>query len=299
TDIEQIRAARQVFDSWSLAYGGGVAREAVQGQVRWSAGLLGATCPARLRPELFYAVGDFAATAGCMAVDHCAHDEARRVFTFALACAEQADDWHLRAAVLSCMALQAIKTGQPDEGLTLTEHALVRADRLTATERARLYTDQSRALATMHRVRETLIAVGTADDHFAHGAPSNDPPFMVYYTAARHAQYTGQALADLAILGRDPAAATGRLTAAVAGHIAGHTRARAYSQIKLASLTMATGDPIEAAALGAAALDAVSAIRSRQALDALRELGRHAAAHQHIGEVAHLRHRIGTLVLSS
>jgi hypothetical protein len=54
-DIEQVRTATRVFESWSRTYGGGVVREAVMGQLRWSAGLLEATCPARLRPALFSA----------------------------------------------------------------------------------------------------------------------------------------------------------------------------------------------------------------------------------------------------
>ncbi|MGH3951893.1 MAG: helix-turn-helix domain-containing protein, partial [Pseudonocardiaceae bacterium] len=165
TEIEQIRTAAQVFAGWDHTYGGGLAREAVQAQLRWSAGLLTATCPARLRPELLSALGCLAHTCGFMAFDAYAHDDARRIFRFALACAEEAGDWELRAKVLSSMARQAIWTGQPDKGLTLTEHALVRADRLTATERTMLYTAQARAQAKMGRVRETLIAVGIADEH--------------------------------------------------------------------------------------------------------------------------------------
>jgi hypothetical protein len=148
------------------------------GQLRWSAGLLEATCPARLRPELFSAVGYLADTAGFMAFDAGAHDDAHRVFCFALTCAEQADDWHLRARVLSSMALQAIRTGRPDEGLTLAEQALVRADRLTATGQAMLHANRGLALAKMRRVSETLTAIGTAEDHFAHSTPDNDPPYI-------------------------------------------------------------------------------------------------------------------------
>ncbi|MGH3870299.1 MAG: helix-turn-helix domain-containing protein [Pseudonocardiaceae bacterium] len=252
TEIEQIRTATQVFASWDSAYGGGLGRAAVFAQLRWSASLLDVTCPARLRTELLSAVGDLADLTAFMAFDVGAHDEARRVFSFALICAEQADDWHLRAQVMGNLALQEIWTGRPDEGLTLIEHALVRADRLTPTERTMLHTYRGRALAKMRRIRETLIAIGTTDDHFVHSTPADDPPFMTYYNAATHAQCTGQALFDLAMLGRDPAETTKRLAAAVAGHTAGYARSRAISQTKLASLTMATGDPVEAAKTSAA-----------------------------------------------
>jgi hypothetical protein len=296
TEIEQVRTATQAFESWSGTYGGGLVRGAVMGQLRWSAGLLGATCPDRLRPELHSAVGDLADMAGYLLVDVNAHEEGRRVYRFALACAEKAQDWNLRAEVLSSMAKQAIWTGQPDEGLTLAEHALVRSDRLAMSVRALLHTDRARALAPMRRVNETLTAIGTADEYFAHATPGNDPP-SIFYNAARHAQLTGHSLVELAVLGRDPGEATDRLTAAAAGHTDTQTRARAICLAKLASLTMATGDPLQAAAIGHQALDIAGTIRSRRAAEELRELSRYAAAHQHLDEVAHLRHRIRALLV--
>jgi len=297
TDIEQIRTATRAFESWSGTYGGGLAREAVMGQLRWSAGLLDATCPDRLRPELYSAIGDLAAVAGYLAVDVGAPEQARRVYHFGLACAEEAGDWLLRGEILSSMAKQAIWTGHPDEGLTLAEQGLVRPDRLTAAGRSRLHTDRGRALARMRRVNETLTAIGTADEHFAHFTPDNEPPFLAYYNDASHAVLTGHPLADLAILGRDPGEATDRLAAAAAGYTAADkTRARAISLTKLASLTMTTGDPLQAATIGHEALDAAGTIRSRHVTNDLRELARHAAEHQHLDEVAHLRQRITTLV---
>ncbi|MBV9142524.1 MAG: hypothetical protein JO115_16705 [Pseudonocardiales bacterium] len=141
SDIAQIRDAAKTFESQSNAYGGGAVLGAALGQLSWAANLLEARCPERLRPELHAVVGALAETAGYLAVDVGAQAEARRVFGFALACAEQAKDWNLRAMVLSCMAMQAVRTGQPDEGLTLAEQALVRADWLTSTGRAVLHTE--------------------------------------------------------------------------------------------------------------------------------------------------------------
>jgi len=80
TEIEQIRIAKQVFQSWSLSYGGGVARDAVMGQLRWAAGLLKATCPDELRPELFSAVGDLTDTAGYRAMDAGADEPGETLF---------------------------------------------------------------------------------------------------------------------------------------------------------------------------------------------------------------------------
>jgi hypothetical protein len=121
-------------------------------------------------------------------------------------------------------------------------------------------------------------------------------PWPYYYTAAHHDYLTGRAYADLAILGRDPSEATQRLQAAAAGYTEGNVRSRAICLAKLAGLTMVTGDPLQAAAIGHQALDITGGIRSHFATEALRELSRYAAAHQHLEEVEHLRQRIAALV---
>ncbi len=297
TDIEQIRTATRVVESWGCTYGGGgLARETAMTQLRWSADLLNATCPDRLLPELHSALGDLAKVAGYLAEDAGALEQAQRVYQFALACAEEAGNWPLRGEILSSMAKHAIRAGRPDEGLTLAEQGLVRADRLTVVGRSLLHTDRGRALARMRRIEEALTAIGTADDHFAHFTPDNEPPFWAFYNPARHDLLTGATLADLAILGRDPGKATDRLAAAAAGHTADYARAGVLCRTKLASLTMATGDPLQAATIGHAALDTAGTLRSRRVTDELRELARYAAEHQHVEEVAHLRQRIATLV---
>ncbi|MBV9141128.1 MAG: XRE family transcriptional regulator [Pseudonocardiales bacterium] len=296
SDIAQIRDATQGFASWGRVYGGGAILDAAMGQLHWAAGLLEAICPDPLRPELHAAVGDLAQTAGYIALETGAHAEARQIFSFALACAEQAKDWNLRAMILSSMAEQAISTGQPDEGLTLTELALVRPDWLTPAARSLLHTTRGLTLARMRRVQDTLTAIGTADEHFAHATPDNEPSFTAGYTDAHHALLTGRPLGELAILGRDPGEATTRLITGAAGYPAGAVRARAVCLTKLASLTMATGDPRHAVTIGNEALEVAGTLRSHRTTEELRELFRHAATHQDLEEVAELRHRICTLV---
>lgn len=298
-EIGQITAAAAAFATWDHTYGGGLAREAVQAQLLWSAALLDARCDQHLRGPLCSAIGYLAHTCGFMAFDAYAHDDATNAFQFGLACAEQVGDWHLRAKILSSMARHAIWIGKPDDGLTFVEHALVRADRLTATERAMLHTAHARALAKMQRTRDALAAVGRADDEFARATPVNDPPWMSYYDRAQHVGDTGHALFDLALHGYRPEAAAARLSAAVTGHTDAYTRSRAISQTKLATLTMATGDPAEGVALGNAALDAAGTVRSCRAADDLRELSRYAQRHGRTPGIARLRQRIHTVVASS
>ena len=107
--------------------------------------MLNARCSERVRAELCSAVGYLGEVTAFMALDDHAHDDAYRLFRFASSCADEGGDWQLRAKVLNSMASQAICCGDPDSALTFTELALVRADRLTATEQAMLHTVRAHA----------------------------------------------------------------------------------------------------------------------------------------------------------
>jgi len=290
-DIDQVRLAAATFMNWDNTYGGGLAREAVHTQLRWSAQLLRVDCPSSLQPDLFAAVAELGGVVGFMDFDAYAHDDARRTFGFSLTCAEESNNWHLRASILAMMARQAIWCGLPDDGLTHVETALVRRERLSATERASLHTLRARALAKLHRPQETLTAVGAADDAFAHANPAEDPPWMAFYDHAQHHGDTGHALWDVSVRGRRTQAAQ-RLAYSVAHHGAEYARSRTISRIKLASLLMVTGDPRKAAAIGTTAVSGAAQLRSRRVADDLRELHRLAARHQTITDVAELRDQI-------
>jgi hypothetical protein len=240
---------------------------------------------------LFAAVAELGGVVGFMDFDAYAHDDARRTFRFSLRCAEESHDWHLRASILSMMARQAIWCGTPDDGLTYVETALVRSDRLTATERASLHTLRARALAKLGRPQDTLSAVGAADDAFAHANPADDPPWMAFYDHAQHHGDTGHALWDLAVRGRRTQAAQ-RLAYSVIHHGPEYARSRTISRTKLASLLMITGDPRRAAEIGQKALDGAAHLRSRRAVDDVWELHRLAGRHPAITEVTALRDRI-------
>ncbi len=296
SDVAEVRAVAAAFEGWDHRFGGGVMRPAVAAQLRYCAELLNARCSEPVRAELFSAVGELAQTAGTMAFDTFAHDDARRVFSFALSCAEEVDDWHLRAKVLATMANQEMWCGNPDAGLTVIEQALVRADRLTATRRASLLGFRASALGKLGRVQDMRTAVGLADEEFARRRPADDPPSVIPYDADTHSSHIGFALWDVALHGQFVGEARDRLSTAVAGYGEARARGRARSQIRLASLVMVTGDPAEAAAIGVHALDAAGAIRSGRAAEDLRDLRRLSKPHEGLTEVAELRHRIGAVV---
>jgi len=297
-EINDVLAADKLFDSWDNAYGGGIARQAVTTQLRQFAELLQARCPGSLRPELFSAVGQVGHTAAFMAFDAYAHEDARRLYRFALGCAEHVDDWALRAAVLANMARQAFWLAEYDDSLTFIELAMVRSDRLTATQRAMLHTARARVLAKLGRVPETIAAIGDADEEFGRTDPAGDPSHIRWYNAAEHAGETGHALSDLALQGHFRGEATARLTAAIADLGDIYQRSRAFCQIRLAVLTMTVGDPREAAAIGIEATETAGAIRSHRVAEGLRELRNAAASHRDITEATELRERIGRVVVT-
>lgn len=292
-EIDQVRNAASFFEGWDFAYGGGIVREAVMGQLRWSVGLLDVACDRPYRASLFSAVGYLAHTCAFMAYDDLASEDAHRMWRLALACAEDATDWPLRATILAAMARQAMWLGQFDDGLTMAELALVRSDRLTIAEQAMLYGTQARLLAAMGRVGPAMVVLEAADARFARRQADETPPWMAYYDEAEHAGDTGHAFADLALA--DPTRGTearGRLQTAVAGHPPEFARSQALCQTRLATLTMTSGDPSEAAELGQQAVDIARPIRSRRLGEYLRELAGATQPYGQLPEVIDLRERI-------
>ena len=187
TSVESCRFAdaASFFEGWDFAYGGGIVREAVMAQLRWSAALLDEHCEALHRADLFSAVGYLAHTCAFMAFDDLATDDAWHMWRLGLACAEEASDWPLRATILSALARQAMWLGRFDDGLTLAELAMVRADRLTSIEQAKLHATKARLLAAMGEQAMALVALEAADTSYAATAPADVPPWMTYYDADR------------------------------------------------------------------------------------------------------------------
>jgi hypothetical protein len=292
-EIDQIWLAANAFSDWDNRFGG-LAREASIALLRWSARLLtDQACSATLRPSLLSAVAYLAHTCGFMAFDGYAFEDARRLLHFGLACAEEADDWHVRARLLATKARLETWVGQPDRGLTDAHLALVRADRLTATERAMLHSLEARALGRMHRTQEALSAIGRADHAFLSRDVAADPAWMRYYDHAQHAGDVGCALLDLALCHAvDPERARMRLVTGIEDRPASLVRSRALSQIGLAKLTIATGDPSEALSVGESALESAGPIRSRRVLDDLAHLSQLADRHRDRADIADLRRRL-------
>ncbi|UED86321.1 helix-turn-helix domain-containing protein [Streptomyces profundus] len=297
-DIDQVRAAARDHASWDHRHGGGgILRTAAFGQLAWAKGLLDISCPPRLRSELFTEVGHLAMVVGASAFDAHEHDDAASLLDYARQCAEQADNWHLRARALSLRSRQMIWRGSPDQGLTYAEMGLIRADRLTHRERAMLHNARARALGKLGDRQQTLTAIGRSDDIFGHAREDEDAPWMAYYDYAQHHGDTGHAAFDIALLpDQSPTLASARLESAIEHHTDAYVRSRALSGTKLATLTMTTGDPSEATAIAHRSLDEIGLLRSQRAATDVRDLANAAIKHARRPEVAELHARIRTVL---
>nr|WP_203981393.1 hypothetical protein [Planosporangium flavigriseum] len=297
--IDHVLSVADLLEHCDNTRGGAVAaRTIADQQLREAARLLTVPCSPDLRADLYTALAHLAGVVGFMLFDAYAHDDARNRFTFALQCADIANNWHQRAMLLSSMARQAVWCGQPDDGLTWTEMGLVRADRLTATERAMLHTVRARALAKLGpaRAQDVLAAVGAADEAFAKSDPGEDPPWMRFYDVAQHHGDTAHALFDVAMRTGLTTEAADRFAYSVLHHAPEYARSRAISRTKLATLTMIKDDPRKAACIGHEALDDAGPVQSLRARDDLRALYRASGRHATIEDVRDLRTRVAATV---
>jgi hypothetical protein len=290
TDVDQVRATTRALAASENLFGGGLSCEAAVGQLRWAGRLLEAHAKGDVRLAMCEAVGNLAGVVAFSAFDIGDQTAARGYFHFALWCADEGDSWPLRAATLADLARQAVYLGDTDEALSLIEFAQVRADRLSATGRAMVWTVRARLLAVLGRHDDARAEVDRADAYFADRVPDDDPPWLLYYDRAEHQGSTARALVPAAMAKRQPGQAAERLTAAVQLHSNEYPRSRAFSRTRLAALTMAAGDPCEAAMIGHQAVADASPLHSRRMVDELRTLDRAAQRHAAIPEVAELRH---------
>lgn len=296
-DVAQIGVVAGALVMWDNAFGGGQALDHGRAQLQWAEGLLHADCPNDLRQALYSAVGDLAEKAGFMAFDAFHHTYARELFIFALECAAKTDDPHIRVSILSSMSRQAVWCGRPRDALGYLDQSDSLADQLTATERTTIETIRARAYAKLgpSYAEDALTAVGQADALFARSDPANDPAWVNYYDEAQHQGDTAHALFDLAMLGRRTDAVS-RFSFAVNNHRPGYTRSRTMSNIKLATLIMAAGDPREAAAIGQNSVYAASRLKSNRARTDLIALRMQATNRPSIPEAVELVERIDEAV---
>ena len=155
SDVEQVRTAVMQLSMLASECGsGGLVRLTGHAHLRWASALLSVECAAQVRSELTETVAWLAVVIGGVALDLHEQHEAQAASTFVLRCAEETNNWHLRAAGHVMLALQCAAARDPDSALTHVELAAARADRLNSDERAVLRTMRSHYLSELTAAEE-------------------------------------------------------------------------------------------------------------------------------------------------
>jgi hypothetical protein len=295
-EVMQVRAVTEVFRSLDNAYGGGLTREAVIGQLILTASLVeDTTYTEEVGRKLITGMGDLATVAGWMCHDVSMHATAQRYFLLALQAAKEADDPSLGAHVLSCMARQAGHLGQPQDALELIHLARYGARHTaTPTVGALLHSLEARYYAMTGRLKDFDRAAGQAEAAFADRDPAQDPPWVAYFD-------TGEYYATLGICHQIAARASapGRARRAIdmIGHALAHrdpsrVRSRAFDHLGLARAYLAAGELESAEAAGTTALELTGKVSSARVRDRLHGLLGETSLYASTPVIADLRRRI-------
>jgi hypothetical protein len=296
TEVRQIEQVTAAFRDWDNLHGGGLAREAIVGQLKSSAALLDGPYTEPVGRALFRAVADLASVAGFVSFDAGLHLTAQRYFILGLHAAKEAGDRALGAHLLNCMSRQMGHLHHPDDALELVQLAQYGArNDATATTRAMLHALEARYLAVMGQMREFDRAAGLAEDTFAHADPGSDPVWVQFFDASEFYATIGicHQIAARARPGHaDTSAAL--IEQAIASRGAARVRSRAFDHIGLARTRLLQAEYDGAAAAADTALGLFGELTSSRVTDRLRELRTEAAAYPAGQVIRDLCDRLGT-----
>jgi transcriptional regulator with XRE-family HTH domain len=290
--VEQVWELIRQVDTLDHRYGGGLVNEMLAGQVRWAVGLCEAYVDRKAEPALYSAVGNLCSKAGWAAHDSGLAESSGHYYRAALRCAEQADDWRLRAGVLFGLSTVAAEAGRGDEALTFAEQGRLRADRLPATSRAWNALCQAQAHAMLADREATLAAIGRAEDEVAAADPSERLWGAPLDAAELHAN-CGRALRMLTMRGGGRfEATTVRLREAVAAYPDAYARSRALTAAELSTVLMCRDEVAEAIHYGNQVLDAAPTMQSARLRQAVRIMHAATSGKHAMPEVDDFRRRI-------
>jgi hypothetical protein len=295
-EIVQIRAVTDAFRSLDNAYGGGLTRQAVIGQLISMASLVeDATYTEGVGRKLISGIGDLATVAGWMCHDVSMHAAAQSYFLLALQAAKEAEDPNLGAHVLSCMARQAGHLGRPGDALELIHLARYGARHTaTPTVGAVLSSLEARYYAMTGRLKDFDRAAGRAEAAFADRDPAQDPAWVAYFDTSEYYATLGicHQIAARAAAPGEAQRSIDMIRRALVCRDPSRVRSRAFDYLGLARAYLAAGELESAEAAGTTALELTGKVSSTRVRDRLHEFLRETSPHAGTSVIADLRSRI-------
>ncbi len=248
--------------------GGGSVLSLAQHEFEWVAGLLDrALYDERTGRTLHVALAELGQLCGWTAYDAGHHALAQRYYVAALRATHSADDRPLGAHVLSCMAEQAARQGQPAEAVTLIETAVAGTrGQQTPALLAELYGRQAYASATLGDASGCTAANSKLLTQIERLRSADEPSYLYWVNPANMTSEVGNSLRQL---GQADRAAT-MLEEGIAMFDNSLPRGRQGYLIALADVLARPGKQRD---LDAAAARGMEAIQLAENLDSTRSVG--------------------------
>lgn len=245
---------------------------------------------------LCLALAELGQLCGWAAYDAGHHALAQRYYVAALRAAHSADDRPLGAHVLSCMAEQAARQGQPAEAVTLIETALAGTrGREIPSLLAELYGGQAYAFAALGDVSGCNAALSKVRTQIERLTPGAGPSWLYWVNQANMTSDVGNALRQLGHA--EQAAAV--LENSIALFDDSLPRGRAGYLIALADVLVRPGkqrDLDAAADRGMEAIQLVENLDSARLVDLIRTLSHQLTPHAKVPAVGDFLERARELV---
>ncbi len=278
-DVARVERAIHDLEEHDHQAGGVPVRHLALGELRWATALLGGSCQPGVRQRLQVAVAYLSDLAAWTTADAGRYPAARKLFLLGLRAAHDADDGGILAHVASGFARMEIQARNPKSALELVRLASTATDRLPPPALSMLHIVKGLALAKIPDTNGCLHHLGQAEQSFRPPA-LDDPAWIGYFTAAKLAGDTSNALYDLAqSTGRRNPALLTRLTEAVDNLPDSRARSKAIAAARLATTLYLTHETQHADTVAANALRLAAEVRSARLVDELTDLCNSARYH--------------------
>lgn len=311
----ELENAARVFREWDDAFGGGLRRKAVIGQMSEVNELLRDSQPPEIKRRLRRTLALLAETAATMSWDSGRQEKAQQYYMIAIRAAKAADDPALCANAMAGMARQLLSLDH--YGLAARRERVERERATDALEVIRMAQDQfgsrvTPAVAAMLHTREAWAygklgrptafrrACDKAGETLGDSNPDAEPYWINYFDAAEHAGTVGGRLLEMAR--REPvfaAEAAEQIGSAIRLRRPNRRRSAALDHLGMVEARLIEGELEEACRIGDDALNVVGQTASDRVQKKLTKLYSRTDQFASVSAVAQLRDRMRPLLVAT